>query len=234
MFRSAIFLALFLPWTLLILVTGIPLSFIHPGLLNAYARLWARVSLALAGIRVTLEGTQHLRPGAPAVYMPNHQSNLDILALQACLPGQFRWLAKKELFRIPLFGYAMRRADAIAIDRGDRERAIASMHQAARRIASGTPVMIFPEGTRSPDGRLLPFKKGGFVTAIEAQVPVVPMVIAGSHAALPKHSLRLRPGTVRVTILEPLATAGLTFNDRDRLMNQVRQAIADTLERCDD
>jgi 1-acyl-sn-glycerol-3-phosphate acyltransferase len=225
MLRTLFFYVTFIPWTLFIILTGVPVSFLSPDYLHTYARFWARVGLLLAGVRLTVAGQENLPAGA-AVYMPNHQSNFDILALFAGLPVQFRWLAKEELFRIPLFGFAMRRTGYIAVDRSDRKKAIRSMGEAARRISEGTSVIVFPEGTRSPDGTLLPFKKGGFMLAIEAAAPIVPVAIRGSHEVMPKHSQWIRGGHIQVTIFSAVPTAGTTPAGRDALMEAVRQPIA--------
>jgi 1-acyl-sn-glycerol-3-phosphate acyltransferase len=229
MLRTLFFFATFIPWTLFIIVTGVPVSFLSPDYLHAYARFWARVGLRLAGVRLEVEGAGNPPAGQAVIYMPNHQSNFDILALFAGLPGQFRWLAKEELFRIPLFGLAMRRTGYIAVDRADRRKALLSMQEAAQRIAAGTSVVVFPEGTRSPDGHLLPFKKGGFMLALQAQAPVVPVAIAGSHAVMPKGSRWIRGGTIRVAIFPPVPTAGLDAAARDALMERVRVPIARAL-----
>lgn len=226
MLYSLLVYLLFVPWTLFVIATGVPLSFLSPNYLHSYARLWARVSLRLAGQRLSVSGQEHLPPQGAVIFMPNHQSNLDILALFAGLPVQFRWLAKQELFRIPLFGLAMRRTDYIPVDRSDRRAAIASMSLAAQRIAGGTSIILFPEGTRSPDGDLLPFKKGGFMLALRAQVPIIPISLQGSGEALPKYSWRVRPGRITVRIFPPLTTVGLETTDRDRLMEDVRRPLA--------
>jgi 1-acyl-sn-glycerol-3-phosphate acyltransferase len=225
MFRTLFFFVTFIPWTLFIILTGIPLSFISPDYQHAYHRIWGRVGLLLAGLGLRVEGQQDLPRGQAFIYMANHQSNFDIPALFAGLPGQFRWLAKEELFHIPLFGLAMRRSGYIPINRTDRIKAVQSMNEAARRIAGGTSVAIFPEGTRSPDGSLLPFKKGGFMLALKSGAPIVPVAICGSHEIMPKHSRWIRGGTIRVRISPPLQTAGCTTADRDRLMEEVRKAI---------
>ncbi|WP_305044411.1 lysophospholipid acyltransferase family protein [Geoalkalibacter sp.] len=229
MLRTLFFLAGFFPWTLFVLLAGLPLSLLGPDTLHHWAHLWARGSLWLAGVKVRCAGAEHLRPGAAVVYMPNHQSNFDILALLACIRPPFRWLAKKELFAIPLFGTAMRRAGCIAVDRADHQSAMASMDEAARRIRAGEAVMIFPEGTRSLNGRLQPFKKGGFVTAIKAQAPIVPIAITGSGSILPKHARCLRPGTIAVTVLPPIDTRAMSLDDRDLLMERVRQNLENIL-----
>jgi 1-acyl-sn-glycerol-3-phosphate acyltransferase len=225
MLRSLLVYLLFVPWTLFVIATGVPLSFLSPDYLHSYARIWARVGLWLAGVRLQVKGLEHLPQGRAVIFMPNHQSNVDILALFAGLPVQFRWLAKQELFRIPLFGLAMRRTGYIPVDRSDRRAAIASMALAAERIAGGTSIVLFPEGTRSPDGALLPLKKGGFMLALQAQVPIVPVALRGSREVLPKHGWRLRPGPVAVEIFPVVETAGLTVADRERLMDEVRRPL---------
>lgn len=229
MFRTLFFFATFIPWTLFVIATGVPLSFFSPNYLHAYARHWARLSLALAGVRLTVEGQEHIPKDRAVLYMPNHQSNFDIPALFAGLPGQFRWLAKEELFRIPLFGLAMRRSGYIAIDRSDRKKALRSMAEAAGRIADGTSVVVFPEGTRSTDGTLLPFKKGGFMLALQSQAPIVPVAIVGTREINPKHSRWIRGGSVRVHIFPAIETAGKSARDRDPLMEAVRGPVAAAL-----
>ena len=225
MLRTLFFYIVFIPWTLFVILTGLPLSILSPDYLHAYGRFWARVSLLLAGVRLTVEGHEHL-PAYPVVFMPNHQSNFDILALYAGLPVQFRWLAKEELFRIPLFGIAMRRSGYIPVNRSNHKKAIQSMAEAARRISEGTSVIVFPEGTRSVDGTLLPFKKGGFLLAIDAAAPIVPVAIRGSHDVMPKYSHWIRGGRIRVTIFPAVPTAGTTPAGRDALMEAVRRPIA--------
>lgn len=229
MFRTLVAWIVFIPWTLFVILTGVPLSFINPDWLHAYAKIWARFGLALIGARLIVEGTEHLDASRPVVYMPNHQSNVDILALFAGIPGQFRWMAKEELFRIPLFGYAMARTGYISINRSDRRQAAKSMAVAAQRIAAGTSVVIFPEGTRSTDGRLLPFKKGGFLLALSAQTPIVPVAIDGSRDIMRKGRLAFRPGDIRIRFFPAVTTAGRQTADRDRLIEEVRQPIAAAL-----
>jgi 1-acyl-sn-glycerol-3-phosphate acyltransferase len=228
MLRTIFFWALFLPLTLVIILTGLPLSLLSPNYLHLWGRGWGRLSLRLAGIRLTAGGRENLPAGA-VIFMANHQSQYDIPALYAGIPGQFRWLAKAELFRIPLFGLAMRRAGYIPVNRSDRREALLSMDRAARLIAGGRSVVVFPEGTRSPDGRLLPLKKGGFMLALKSQVPIVPVAIHGTGRLLPKGSRLLRGGSVRVDILPPIPTAGLGTADRDRLMDEVHRALAAAL-----
>ena len=232
MFRTLFFLLTFVPWTLFVIFTGVPLSLFGADYLHAYARIWGRVSLWLAGVRLTVTGREHLSQHGPVVYMANHVSNFDILALFAGIPGQFRWMAKIELFRIPLFGLAMRRAGAIAVDRSNRRNSVLSMREAVKRIADGTSVVIFPEGTRSKDGTLQPFKTGSFTLALQAQVPVVPLAICGSGEVMPKHSRWIRGGHIYLNILPPAATAGRPVAERAELMEEVRQPIVATLKKA--
>ncbi|KIH76262.1 1-acyl-sn-glycerol-3-phosphate acyltransferase [Geoalkalibacter ferrihydriticus] len=229
MLRTLFFVATFIPWTLALLLISLAVSFFGADAVHHWARVWARGGLRLAGLRVQCRGRLELEPGQAVIFMPNHQSNFDILALLACIRPPFRWLAKKELFSIPLFGTAMRRAGCIAVDRGDHQRAVASMDEAARRIHGGESVVIFPEGTRSPDDQLLPFKKGGFMTAIKAQAPIIPVAVTGSGRAHRKHSRKIRPGIIRVNFLPCIETHGLTTNDRDQLMDAVRRALSANL-----
>jgi 1-acyl-sn-glycerol-3-phosphate acyltransferase len=141
-------------------------------------------------------------------------------------PIQFRWLAKAELFKIPIFGLTMLRAGYIPIDRSDRRKALVSMRQAAAKISKGTSVTIFPEGTRTPDGTLQPFKKGGFVLALQSGASLVPVAIKGSFDVMPKNSLRLRPGRIEVTFFPAIDVTNHSDRDLKELMEQVRTPIA--------
>lgn len=188
-------------------------------------RVWGRSILAVSGIRVFVTGVERIAVDQPYIFMANHQSNLDIPVLLGHLPVQFRWLAKAELFRIPVFGRAMRGAGYISIDRSDRKAAFQSLQQAAEKIHRGFSILIFPEGTRSLDGSLRPFKKGGFIMAIGAGVPIVPVAVRGTYDIMPKNSMLIRPKDVTVAIGEPIATSGFSLDSRDALMEAVRQGI---------
>lgn len=230
MLRTIFYYATFFPFTLLS-IGYLLVSVLIGGedRLHAGARQWARVCLWLGGVRLKVVGAEHLPQQGPVVYMSNHQGNFDIPALFAALPVQFRWLAKAELFRIPLFGLTMRAAGYIPVERQDRRLSIQSMNLAAQRVAAGTSIMIFPEGTRSPDGRLLPFKKGGFILALQAQAPIVPIAIDGSAALMLKSSWMIRSGEIRLRIFPAISTTGLEINDRDALLAKVEAQIASAL-----
>ena len=231
MLRTTVFWALFLPLTVLVILAGLPASLLSPDYLHNCGRFWGRAALRLAGTRLQVCGQEYLPLKQAVIYMANHQSQFDILALFAGIPGQFRWLAKAELFRIPLFGLAMRRSGYIPVNRGNRREAMQSMTAAARRIASGTSVVVFPEGTRSENGRLLPLKKGGFLLAIHSQVPIVPIAIHNSGRLLPKGSRILRRGKIQIEILPAIPTTGLRSAASEELTMQVRQALESALAR---
>jgi len=194
------------------------------------AGIWARSILAASPIEVTVTGLSNIDPAKSYVYMSNHQSNYDIPVLLGHLPVQFRWLAKIELFRIPLFGYAMKRAGYICIDRSNRESAFESLKKAAGIIRDGVSVMIFPEGTRSRDGNIGSFKKGGFVLAIESGVPILPVIIRGTFSVMPKSRLLIKPGKVTLEILKPVETKGFTRETKDALMEKIRNIMREYVE----
>jgi len=191
------------------------------------ARWGIRTLLRIGGIRVVELGRAHVVAGRPGIYMANHQSNLDPPVLIACLPGQISVLAKKELFRIPLLGLLFRIGGLIPVDRSNREAARASVDLAVTVLRGGRPFLVFPEGTRSVDGRLLPFKKGTFVLAQRADVPIYPVTVRGTGAILPKGRLELRPGQIEVQYHPAVFPSD--FPDREALMAAVRARIAAAL-----
>ena len=189
------------------------------------ARLWARAILTISGIDVAVKGTAHIDHGRSFIVMANHQSNFDIPVLLAHLPLQFRWLAKAELFKIPVFGRAMRYCGYISIDRSDRESAFQSLAKAAATIKDGTSVLVFPEGTRSLDGMIKSFKKGSFVLAVDAGVPILPIVINGTWSIMPKNKLTIRPCQVTLEVLPLLETSGFDRATKDELMEITRDLL---------
>jgi 1-acyl-sn-glycerol-3-phosphate acyltransferase len=188
-------------------------------------RHWIGWIFSTCGLRVEAEGLEKIAPAHPCVFMSNHQSVLDIGALVLTIPVNWRFVLKKELLWVPFFGWVLALSDQIVIDRGRRERAVASLRRAAQRIRAGASVIIFPEGTRSLTGELREFKSGGFHLAIEAQVPIVPATVSGSFELIPKHSLRIRSGTMKIVYGDPIPTQGLTGDDRGALKDRVRAAI---------
>jgi len=195
-------------------------------------RQWVRWIYWTCGIRVEAEGLENVDPRRAYVFMSNHQSVLDIGAIALTLPGSWRFVAKRELTWIPLFGWAIWLGGHVIIDRGRRERAVASLRRAGERIRQGTNVIIFPEGTRSETGETREFKSGGFHLALEAQVPILPVTVSGSRRLTPKRSLRVESGRVKVVYGKPIETRGLGLDDREALKRLVRAQIEAGLDRA--
>jgi 1-acyl-sn-glycerol-3-phosphate acyltransferase len=231
--RSLLILALVPPFTLLISFASLAYLMVFRGSptnVQFFPRCWAKAILGLAGISVRVEGRERLDPKATYIFAGNHQSQFDIPVLQGFLGFDFRWLAKKELFQVPVWGTAMRRAGYIPVDRGQGRAAFKSLDEAAGRIAGGTSVVIFPEGTRSPDGQLKPFKAGAMVLAIKAGVPVVPVGISGTYEILPKGRLLARKsGQVTIRIGTPIETGGYTVKQKQELAERLQGEVAGLL-----
>jgi 1-acyl-sn-glycerol-3-phosphate acyltransferase len=186
---------------------------------------WAKVVLWVCGVKVEVKGLENVDSGVPRVYATNHQSYFDIFALFACLPVNFRFVLKQELMRIPLFGFAAKRSGHVALDRTDHRKAVKSMNEAAEKMERGASMLIFPEGTRSEDGRLQPFKNGGFRLALKAGFDVVPVAIINSRNIVPKGSLRINKGAFGLNIGKPISVKDYSKKDVDKLMKAVREAI---------
>ncbi len=197
-----------------------------------FPRTWGRCLCRIAGIRVRVEGQENLDPAMTYIFVGNHTSQTDIWAFQGYIPHDFRWIAKKELFGIPLFGPAMRAVGFISIDRSRGRQAVKSLNDAAERIAGGSSVLIFPEGTRSPNGHMQPFKTGAIMLAIKAGVPVVPVGFNGTHQALPKGSLLARGGDVVLRIGTPLSTADFKAKDKQSLALTLQHQVAALVDDC--
>jgi 1-acyl-sn-glycerol-3-phosphate acyltransferase len=181
--------------------------------------------LWVAGTPVRVLGLEHVPAGTPVIYASNHQSWFDIWALAANLPGQVRFVSKRELARVPVLGPAMRSAGHIFLDRSNRQAAFAAYEEAGATIRSGMSAVVFPEGTRSRTGELQPFKKGPFVFGIAAQVPLVPVYCAGTFDILPKGKIRINTHPITIFVGPPIETAGLIYEDRERLMADAQRAV---------
>lgn len=192
------------------------------GIYDRMLRLWGSGLCRANGVTCDTVGLERLEQGGSYVFASNHASLVDIWVLQAVLPYSFRFVAKAELLRIPVFGPAMRSAGNISIDRGKAKSALAVYQEAAAKIRAGLSAVVFVEGTRSRDGSLQPFKRGGFQLAIQAGVPVVPVFLAGTWDVLPSGTVRLTPGRAVALFGEPIETAGLEVGDREQLSRQVR------------
>lgn len=193
----------------------------------SFAKLSARNLGRLTGVRVRVHGAEHLTGPGPYIFAPNHQSHFDIAALLGWLPGQNRFVAKKELFAEPILGMVLRTLGMIPVDRENPLEAIDLLTKAAQ---GGSSLIIFPEGTRSRDGQLLPFKQGPFVAAILLKLPVVPVICRGTREVMPKGGyLSITPGVIDVFIEEPIVTADLGYDDRGALRDRVRGLIATRL-----
>ncbi|NIO04857.1 MAG: 1-acylglycerol-3-phosphate O-acyltransferase [Proteobacteria bacterium] len=200
-------------------------------IIHSYARAWGWVITRSSGVQVTLSGVDHIDRDRPYILMANHQGAYDIFALLAYLPVDFKWLAKAGLFKIPIFGWAMGAAGYISIDRKGKKKALESIEIAVAKIRGGASVLVFPEGTRSPDGEIHPFKRGGFTLAIKAGAPIVPISIRGSREVLPRSSLRVKPGKIEIVVGKPIPTDNKSMADREGLMQEVRAAIESTFAR---
>lgn len=206
------------PLLLLSVITG------KTDILYSVGLFGAKTALRLSGVKVIVTGREKIPAGRAVVFMPNHQSNCDPPAVAASLPPVLI-MAKKEFFRVPILGTGMRMRGFIPVDRTNRERAFAAVDQAVAALKNGHSFLAFPEGTRSKTGRLQPFKKGVFVMAIKAGVPIVPISVSGGRAIMRKGEVRIHPGTVRLTIQDPVPTAGYTITDRAKVAALVRQEI---------
>lgn len=224
-------------WTLLVTgflsIMAILVSFTSKdgNMPHIVARIWAKSILLASGIKVTVKGPSNIDATGSYIYMSNHSSNFDIPVLLAHLPVQFRWLAKAELFKIPLFGHAMKKAGYISIDRSDFKSAVQSLKKAAMNIRDGVSVLIFPEGTRSKDCNIQQFKKGGFVLAVDSGVPIIPVIIHGTWPIMPKNRILVKPGNVILEIAKPIKTSDHTRKTKEDLMEKVRNVLVESFEK---
>jgi len=194
---------------------------------HACARTWSKMILWTARVRLRVSGLENLRPDVPYVLCVNHQSHMDIPIVLSALPFQFRFAAKKQLFRYPFLGWHLRRSGHVPIDRENPHAAVKSLREAAETIKKGTPVVIFPEGGTSRDGSIKPFKGGGFMLATQSNAEVVPITIRGSRSVLVPTTYHVRGGIVDVSVGQPIASAGLSNAD---LAARVRNEILATFK----
>lgn len=192
-------------------------------------QVWARTLLAVSFVRVSASGLEKLDPDRAYVFCSNHLSYMDPPIILACVRHRVLFVAKQSLFRIPVFGWAMRAVGNIAINRDNPRAAARSLRQAADVLRAGVSIVIFPEGGRSEDGELQPFRSGAFRLAIDLQAPVVPIAVVGSHEILSPGSINIRSGRVRVIVGSPIETRGMESRQRVALMTEVRERIAGIL-----
>ena len=207
------------PALLIARITGSPKVLYRAGQGGAW------IGLRIAGVRYRVVGRQNVDPEQNYVFMPNHQSNLDPSIVMLAIGRDLRFMAKASLFRIPVLGHAMLGGGFVPVERDVREKAVAAVDAAVSELREGHDFLIFPEGTRSRDGRLLPLKKGPFIMAIKAQAPIVPVAVRGTCALWPKGSVRIRAGTVTVEILDPISTTGMETEDRHAIRDVVQERL---------
>lgn len=196
----------------------------------AISRIWCWIVYKCMGFSFSLHGAEKITPGASYIVTPNHQGNADILALIMMLPVRFRWVIKKELLKIPFFGWALGRTGAISLDRSDPRKAVESLKGAKEKLKDGWSVLIYPEGTRSSDPHLQPFKKGAFMLAVQTGIPILPVTCNGAFHLLPRKTIVFYPGHIAVRIGNPISTEGLTERDVPDLMERTRLEILKNLD----
>jgi 1-acyl-sn-glycerol-3-phosphate acyltransferase len=232
MLRGLLTLLTFIVSTTVLGLTGIVAGLVtgRREIVFRLGRLWSRTQLKVMGIAPVYSGLEHAAGTAPRIFLANHLSTLDIWVIAPALPDTTRFVAKKSIFWIPVLGQAMAVAGFIPIDRSDRTRAIRSLEKASGRIRNGESVILFPEGTRSRDGKLGRFKRGAFHLAIAAGVPVVPVAISGTGRVVKPRSIVVRPGPVRVTFLAPIDVTPYATENLDDLLDRTRREIAARLD----
>jgi 1-acyl-sn-glycerol-3-phosphate acyltransferase len=198
------------------------------GIYDKVPRWWSNAALWAVGIKVRVHGLDKVRDIGPCIFASNHVSWFDVPSLAKVLP-RYKFVAKAELFKVPIFGRAMRSAGMIEIQRDNRKAAFGAYEVAAERIKAGNSVVVFPEGTRGHAYPLRPFKKGPFVLAIAAGVPIVPIIVHGTIEVMRKGSLWAHPGTIDIHLLEPVVTTEVDYDHRETLMRTVRKRMADAM-----
>lgn len=201
----------------------------NENLLYTPVRLFIRAGLAMVGVRVEVSGIERLEPNQTYIFTPNHQSLIEVPLCVTYLNRNIAYLGKKEIFKYPIFGYGIRLIGVVSVDRSNTTAAVESARQATENLRNGKSYVVYPEGTRSPDGRLLPFKKGAFMMAIDAGVPVVPVSISGATAIMPKAQVKVFPSTVRITVHDPISTENYSKENIGELVQLTRQKVLSAL-----
>ena len=226
---------IFLPLVALLTVVFSTLTILSAWLVSphfasrVFATTWARIVSFLTPMRVIVEGSEHAQRNRSYVVASNHQSMFDILVIYGWLKLDLKWVMKAELRKIPAIGIGCEKAGHIFVERRNPKQAAQAITDALERLGDGIGVLFFPEGTRSPDGRLLPFKKGAFRTAIDQQLPLLPVTVIGTRDILPARTLHIFPGTARMVIHPPIETRGMTVDQVDALMQQTRDVITSAM-----
>jgi 1-acyl-sn-glycerol-3-phosphate acyltransferase len=189
------------------------------------SKLWAYIILAASFVRTEIKNKNKILKGKSYIIISNHQSHYDIITLVTTLGIQYRWIIKKEILKLPIFGYALYASRNIFIDRSNTTSAIESINKGFDRLPKGVSVMVFAEGTRSPDGQIHEFKKGGFVTAVRRKIPILPVTINGSRRIMRKGSFALKPGKIQIVVGDPIDTSGYTTDTIQNLIDKTRQTI---------
>ena len=219
-----VLIALLAPFMIaLTLITG------NENMIYTPVRFFVRVGLALVGVRVEVKGLELTDPKQTYIFTPNHQSFIEVPLVVTFLKRNLAYLAKKELFKYPVWSHGIRLMGVVPVDRSNTQAAVESARRATEKLRRGKSYAIYPEGTRSRDGRLLPFKKGAFMMAIDAGVPVVPVSISGSTKIMPKGQIKIFPSTVRITVHEPISTDSYSKENIAELMNRTRAKVISAL-----
>ncbi|MRR16586.1 MAG: 1-acyl-sn-glycerol-3-phosphate acyltransferase [Deltaproteobacteria bacterium] len=232
---KALFKSIFFAWIILwavIATVALAVPIIVAGLLSrtgnlafSLSKLWAYTMLGVSFVRTEIKNKEKIQEGTSYIIISNHQSLYDILALVTTLGIQYRWFIKREVLKIPLFGYGLYASRNIFIDRSNTAKAIESINKGIDRLPQGVSIMVFAEGTRSPDGHIHEFKKGGFITAVRRNIPILPVTVNGSRRVLPKRSLAVTPGKIQVVIGDPIDAGKYTVDDVQALIDKTRDAV---------
>ncbi len=211
---------------------AIILSFFFPGsdIVPLFGKLWTFLILKTAGVRVIVSGKENIMKRNVCIYLSNHQSYFDVFALVNILPARVRIIAKRYLFFIPVFGWSIYVAGYISLNTKKRDDLMKSFEEAGKKIKKGRPVLFFAEGIRSSDGTLQDFKKGAFLIALKAGIPIVPITISGAHEILPPGIMRIRPGTMKIVFDEPILTENLSVSHLNELMLSIRTTMSNNLK----